>query len=45
LIVVLTSSPTLRLLHDHLSAAPEDVAEDVDWFVRAAVAAASGSAR
>jgi AcrR family transcriptional regulator len=42
LIVVLTSSPTLRLLHDHLGASREDVAEDVDWFVRAAVAAASG---
>lgn len=44
LIVVLTSSPALRLLHDHLGASTEDVAEDVDWFVRAAVAAASGRA-
>ncbi len=40
LIVVLTSSATLRLLHDHLGQATEDVADDVDWFVRAAVAAA-----
>jgi AcrR family transcriptional regulator len=44
LIVVLTSSPTLRLLHDHLGASNEDVAEDVDWFVRAAVAAATEGA-
>jgi AcrR family transcriptional regulator len=44
LIVLLTSSPALRLLHDHLAASAEDVAEDVDWFVRAAVAAASGRA-
>ena len=44
LIVVLTSSPTLRLLHDHLGASSEDVAQDVDWFVRAAVAAARGRA-
>jgi AcrR family transcriptional regulator len=44
LIVLLTSSPSLRLLHDHLGASTEDVAEDVDWFVRAAVAAATGSA-
>jgi AcrR family transcriptional regulator len=44
LIVVLTSSATLRLLHDHLAASTEDVAEDVEWFVRAAVAAASGRA-
>jgi AcrR family transcriptional regulator len=44
LIVLLTSSPSLRLLHDHLGASTEDVAEDIDWFVRAAVAAASGRA-
>jgi AcrR family transcriptional regulator len=44
LIVLLTSSPALRLLHDHLGASTEDVAKDVDWFVRAAVAAASGKA-
>ena len=40
LIVVLTSSSAMRLLHDHLGASTEDVAADVDWFVRAAVAAA-----
>ena len=45
LIVMLTSSSALRLLHDHLGQSPEQVAEDVDWFVRAAVAAASGRVR
>jgi AcrR family transcriptional regulator len=45
LLVLLSSSPALRLLHDHLGASAEDVAADVDWFVRAAVAAATESAR
>jgi AcrR family transcriptional regulator len=45
LIVALTTSSTLRLLHDHLGASPEEVAEDVDWFVRAAIAASGGTAR
>lgn len=40
LIAVLTSSGTVRLLHDHLEASPDDVADDIDWFIRAAVAAA-----
>jgi AcrR family transcriptional regulator len=44
LMVVLTSSPTLRLLHDHLGASTEDVAEDVEWFIGAALAAASSRA-
>ena len=42
LIVVLTQSSALRMLHDHLGQSPEQVADDVDWFVRAAVAAAGG---
>lgn len=40
LIVVLTTSQTVRLLHDHLGASAEQVAADVDWFVNAAVDAA-----
>ena len=42
LIVVLTTSQTVRMLHDHLGASVDDVADDVDWFVRAAIAAAAG---
>ncbi len=45
LIVLLTSSPTLRLLHDHLGGSTDNVADDVDWFVNAAIAAASGRGR
>ena len=45
LIVVLTQSSALRMLHDHLGQSPEQVADDVAWFVRAAVAAADGRAR
>ncbi len=44
LIVVLTQSSALRMLHDHLGQSPEQVAADVDWFVRAAVASAGGRA-
>jgi len=43
LMVVLTATPTLRLLHDHLGASTEQVAEDVEWFVGAAFGAASRS--
>lgn len=45
LMVVLTQSSALRMLHDHLGQSPEEVADDVDWFVRAAVKAASGRAQ
>ena len=45
LIVVLTQSSALRMLHDHLGQSPEQVADDVDWFVRAAIAAADGRVR
>ena len=44
LIMVLTQSSALRMLRDHLGQSPEQVADDVDWFVRAAVAAADGRA-
>jgi AcrR family transcriptional regulator len=42
LIVVLTQSSALRMLHDHLGQSPEQVADDVDWFVRSAISAADG---
>ena len=40
LLVVLTQSSALRTLRDHLGQSPEQVAADVDAFIRAAVAAA-----
>ena len=44
LMMVLSQSSALRMLHDHLGQSPEQVADDVDWFVRAAIAAADGRA-
>ena len=41
LVMVLTTSSSLRMLHDHLDQSVEQTADDVDWFVRAAVAAAT----
>ena len=41
LLMVLTTSSSLRMLHDHLDQSVEQTADDVDWFVRAAVAAAT----
>ena len=40
LLVVLFSSSALRMWRDHLGATAEQVAEDVDWILRAAIAAA-----
>jgi AcrR family transcriptional regulator len=40
LLLVLSSSGALRLLHEHLGDPTERVAADVDWFVRAAISAA-----
>lgn len=45
LLAVLSQSSALRMLHDHLGRSPEQVADDVDWFVRAAIAAADGRTR
>jgi hypothetical protein len=39
--VVLTASASLRMWRDHLELSADEVADDVDWIVRAAVAAAS----
>ena len=44
LLVVLTSSSALRMWRDHLGASVEDAADDIDWVVRAAIAAASPKA-
>lgn len=40
LLVVLTASASLRMWRDHLERSADEVADDVDWIVRAAVAAA-----
>jgi AcrR family transcriptional regulator len=41
LLVVLTSSSALRMWRDHLGASVEDASDDIDWVVRAAIAAAT----
>jgi AcrR family transcriptional regulator len=41
LVVILTSSAALRTWRDHLGSSVEEAADDVDWVVRALVAAAS----
>jgi AcrR family transcriptional regulator len=41
LLVVLTASGSLRMWRDHLGLSPDEVAEEVDWIVRAAIIAAS----
>jgi AcrR family transcriptional regulator len=41
LLVVLTSSSALRMWRDHLGGSVEDAADDIDWVVRAAIAAAT----
>ena len=40
LLVVLISSSALRMWRDHLGVPADQVAEDVDWILRAAIAAA-----
>jgi AcrR family transcriptional regulator len=42
LLVVLTQSSSLRMWHDHLGLSVEEVAEEIDWLVKAAIAAARG---
>lgn len=41
LIVILTASSALRMWRDHLGSSVEEVADDVAWVMRAAVAAAT----
>ena len=43
LLVVLTSSSALRMWRDHLGASVEEAADDIEWVVRAAIAAATTS--
>ena len=40
LLVVLTQSASLRMWRDHLGASVDDVADDIEWILQAAVAAA-----
>ena len=41
ILVILISSSSLRTWRDHLGASPEQAADDIDWILRAAIAAAS----
>ncbi len=41
LLVILTASSALRMWRDHLGASADQVADDIDWVVRAAIAAAT----
>jgi AcrR family transcriptional regulator len=41
LVVILTSSGALRMWRDHLGSSVDEVADDVEWILRAAVAAAT----
>jgi AcrR family transcriptional regulator len=43
LLVVLTASASLRMWRDHLGLSADELADDVDWILSAAVAAASES--
>jgi AcrR family transcriptional regulator len=40
LLVILTSSTSLRTWRDHLGSSVDEVADDIEWFLNAAVAAA-----
>jgi hypothetical protein len=42
LLVVLTASASLRMWRDHLGLSVDEVADDVDWIMRAVIAAAGG---
>ena len=41
LLMILTGSSSLRMWRDHLGASVDEAADDVDWVVRAAIAAAT----
>ncbi len=45
LLVILTSSSALRMWRDHLGSSVDEAAGDVDWLVRAAIAAATSRRR
>jgi AcrR family transcriptional regulator len=42
LMVILTSSAAVRAWRDHLGSSVDEAADDLDWIVRAAIAAATG---
>jgi AcrR family transcriptional regulator len=42
LLVVLTQSSSLRMWRDHLGLSVEEVAEEIDWLVKAAIATSKG---
>ena len=44
LLVILTSSTALRTWRDHLGSSVDDVADDIEWFLNAAIAAAHRTA-
>ena len=39
LLVVLTASASLRMWRDHLGSSVDEVVDDIDWFLKAAIAA------
>jgi AcrR family transcriptional regulator len=41
ILAILISSSSLRTWRDHLGASPEQAADDIDWILRAAIAAAT----
>jgi AcrR family transcriptional regulator len=45
LLVILTSSSALRMWRDHLGSTVDQAADDIDWIVRAAIAAAKREKR
>ena len=43
LLLILTSTSALRVWRDHLGRSVDDAADDVDWLLRSAIAAASSA--
>jgi hypothetical protein len=41
ILVILISSSSLRTWRDHLGSSPEQAADDIDWILSAAIAAAT----
>jgi AcrR family transcriptional regulator len=41
LLVILTASASLRTWRDHLGSSVDEVVDDIDWFLKAAIAAAT----
>ena len=45
LLAILITSSSMRMWRDHLGSSVDEAADDVDWIVRAAIAAAGSSSR